>query len=90
MRKKDPGLRRTDARCEFAHFGNLFRDPPMGVQTRLDDATPVVPTSPFRVGDQINLKDGIATLGDSENAVRRIEALLGQRRPLFGRCCARQ
>lgn len=76
--------RRAAAAREIRRLATLLRQPRMEVQIGLtdrqlpttgfqlirQDARVLVVTSPFRVGNQPNLQDGIATISDAEEAVR--------------------
>ena len=76
--------RRAFARREVDHLLAMIRKPPMGVQIGVVeqplpttgfqvlfyDARPVVLSSPFRLGSEPNLRVGIASITNGEDAVR--------------------
>lgn len=76
--------RRAFARREVEHLLTMIRKPPMGVQIGVVDqalpttgfqvlfydARPVVLSSPFRLGGEPNLRVGIASITNGDDAVR--------------------
>lgn len=84
MRPADRATQRALARQELDHLCHLLNNPPMGVQIGLTgkrlptsgfqllamrDRTLLV-TSPFRLAEPINLRYGVATISDDEQAIR--------------------
>jgi transcriptional regulator with XRE-family HTH domain len=82
--------RRAAARAEVEHIARLMADEPMGVQLALiDDMLPnvtfqifrtpaktVLAVSPFRLGEQPNIRFGVATVTGAEEPVALYEGLV--------------
>lgn len=86
------GARRRHALTEIQHLCAMIERPPMGVQIALTErplptagfqvlrmkSQRLLVTSPFRLGEPINLRYGIATISGDEQALRLHESLIAR------------
>ena len=92
MSNIDRGAQRHQAMKEVEHLRSLIEKPPMGVQIALTQrplptagfqvlrlkTKRLLVTSPFRLGEPVNLRYGVATISGDEQALRLHESLIAR------------